>query len=82
MPEIPEVQAHSERMTDALAGWTLRRFEPLNFAVLKTFNPAPDGAVGHRLVNVGRRAKYLMMEFDNGHRHVVHLMQGGRPATR
>ncbi|MDH4277985.1 MAG: Fpg/Nei family DNA glycosylase [Acidimicrobiia bacterium] len=78
MPEIPEVQAHSERMTKALAGWTLHRFEPLNFAVLKTFNPPPDGAVGHRLVTVGRRAKYLMMEFDNGHRHVVHLMQGGR----
>ncbi len=78
MPEIPEVQAHGERMTEALSGWTLRRFEPLNFAVLKTFNPPPDAAVGHRLVSVGRRAKYLLMEFDNGHRHVVHLMQGGR----
>lgn len=78
MPEIPEVQAHSERMTAALAGLALRRFEPLNFAVLKTFDPPPDGAVGHRLVSVGRRAKYLIMEFDNGHRHVVHLMQGGR----
>ncbi|MDH3299715.1 MAG: Fpg/Nei family DNA glycosylase [Acidimicrobiia bacterium] len=78
MPEIPEVQAHSERMTAALAGSTLSRFEPLNFAVLKTFDPPPDGAVGQRLVTVGRRAKYLIMEFDNGHRHVVHLMQGGR----
>ncbi len=78
MPEIPEVQAHAERLTDALAGWTLSRFEPLNFAVLKTFNPPPDGAVGHKLVSVGRRAKYLLIEFDNGHRHVVHLMQGGR----
>ncbi len=78
MPEIPEVQAHSERMTAALAGWTLTRFEPLNFAVLKTFDPPPDGAVGQRLVAIGRRAKYLVMEFANGHRHVVHLMQGGR----
>ncbi len=78
MPEIPEVQAHCERLTDALAGRELSRFEPLNFAVLKTFNPPPDGAVGHRLVAVKRRAKYLIMEFDNGHHHVVHLMQGGR----
>jgi formamidopyrimidine-DNA glycosylase len=78
MPEIPEVQAHSERMAAALGGSTLKRFEPLNFAVLKTFNPPPDGAVGHELVSVGRRAKYLIMEFANGHRHVLHLMQGGR----
>ena len=78
MPEIPEVQAHSERMADALVGSTLKRFEPLNFAVLKTFNPPPDGAVGEPLTGVGRRGKYLVMEFGNGHRHVVHLMQGGR----
>ncbi len=78
MPEIPEVQAHSERMTAALAGATLKRFEPLNFAVLKTFNPPPDGAVGCSLTSVARRGKYFILEFDNDHRHVVHLMQGGR----
>ena len=72
------MQAHGERLADALSGWKLKRFEALNFAVLKTFNPPPDAAVGHRLTGVGRRAKYLMLEFDNGHRHVVHLMQGGR----
>ncbi len=78
MPEMPEVQAHAERLTDALADKTLVKFELLNFAALKTFNPPADGAVGHKLTSVGRRAKYLLMSFDNGHTHVVHLMQGGR----
>lgn len=78
MPEMPEVQAHAERMTDALADKKLAKFELLNFAALKTFSPAADAAVGHRLVKVGRRAKYLLLEFDNGHTHVIHLMQGGR----
>jgi formamidopyrimidine-DNA glycosylase len=78
MPEMPEVQAHAERLTAALAGKTLAKFELLNFAALKTFSPAADAAVGHRLVKVGRRAKYLLIEFDNGQTHVVHLMQGGR----
>jgi formamidopyrimidine-DNA glycosylase len=78
MPEMPEVQAHAERMTDALKGTTLVKFELLNFAALKTFDPPADGAVGHKLTRVGRRAKYLLLEFDNGHTHVVHLMQGGR----
>ncbi len=75
---MPEVQAHAERLTAALAGRALERFELLNFAALKTFDPPADGAVGHRLTGVGRRAKYLLLAFDNGHTHVVHLMQGGR----
>lgn len=78
MPEMPEVQAHAERMTEALRSRRLAKFELLNFASLKTFNPPIDGAVGHELVSVGRRAKYLLLEFSNGHTHVVHLMQGGR----
>lgn len=78
MPEMPEVQAHAERMTDALAGKSLAKFELINFASLKTFNPPPDGAKGHKLTEVGRRGKYLLIGFENGHTHVVHLMQGGR----
>ena len=75
---MPEVQAHAERMTEALAGRELAKFELLNFASLKTFDPPVDGAVGQRLTEVGRRGKYLLLGFDNGQTHVVHLMQGGR----
>ena len=78
MPEMPEVQAHAERMTTALAGATLDRFELLNFAALKTFDPPVDAAVGTRLEVVERRAKYLLLKFENDLTHVVHLMQGGR----
>ena len=75
---MPEVQAHAERMTDALAGSTLTTFELINFAALKTFDPPADAAVGHELVTVGRRGKYLLLRFANDQTHVVHLMQGGR----
>lgn len=78
MPELPEVQAHAERMTSALAGKQLERFQLLNFASLKTFDPPPGAAVGVTLSTVRRRAKALVMEFANGHSHVIHLMQGGR----
>ncbi len=78
MPEMPEIQAHSERMADALAGAQLKQFQLLNFAGLKTFSPSPDEAKSSQLVGVGRRAKYLLLHFENGHTHVVHLMQGGR----
>lgn len=78
MPEMPEVQAHAERMTAALAGATLERFELLNFAALKTFDPPADQACGTVLRAVERRGKLLLLRFDGDLTHVVHLMQGGR----
>ncbi len=78
MPEMPEVQAHAERLTEALAGRRLERFELLNFAALKTFEPPADAAHGAPLVEVGRRGKYLLLRWEDDLTHVVHLMQGGR----
>ena len=77
MPELPEVQAHAERLTDAYRGDALARFQPITFTALKTAVPTPDGAYGHPLEKVGRRGKYLLMEFAPL-TFIVHLMQGGR----
>jgi formamidopyrimidine-DNA glycosylase len=77
VPELPEVQAHAERLTEQFAGRTLTRFRPITFTALKTAVPAPDDACGHRLVTVGRRGKYLLLEFEPV-TFAVHLMQGGR----
>ena len=41
MPEMPEVQAHAERLTEEFAGLRLRRFTPLTFTALKTAVPGP-----------------------------------------
>lgn len=77
MPELPEVQAHAERLDAAYAGTTLERFSPLAFTALKTAFPEPDAAYGHALVAVGRRGKHLLLDFGVV-TFVVHLMQGGR----
>jgi len=77
VPEMPEVQAHAERLTEDFGGDELRGFRPLTFTALKTYSPAPDDAYGHPLLGVGRRGKYLLMRFEPV-TFVVHLMQGGR----
>ena len=77
MPELPEVQAHAERLDAAFASAQLDRFRPLTFTALKTALPSPDEANGHALVFVGRRGKYLLLDFGVV-TFVVHLMQGGR----
>jgi len=77
MPELPEVQAHAERLTAEYGGAVLARFTPVAFHALKTVVPSPDDSVGLPLLGVGRRAKYLLLDFGRD-TFVVHLMQGGR----
>ena len=77
MPELPEVQAHAERLAEQFTGQVLVRFVPIKFTALKTAVPAPDQAYGTPLRGVGRRGKYLLLEFESV-QFAVHLMQGGR----
>ncbi len=78
MPELPEMQALSERLEAAVGGAAVESVEPLGFAALKTVIPAPDSMVGHHVERVGRRAKYLIFELDDGNRLLLHLSQAGR----
>jgi formamidopyrimidine-DNA glycosylase len=78
MPELPQMQALSERLDAALRGAVLDGYEPLGFAALKTVVPSPDTLLGHELLSVGRRAKYLVFDFGAPGRILVHLSQAGR----
>jgi formamidopyrimidine-DNA glycosylase len=77
VPELPEVQALSERLSDALAGARFAAVEPLAFSALKTVVPPPEALVGRRVEAVGRRGKFLTFDAE-GLRLLVHLSQGGR----
>ena len=77
MPEMPELQAHAERLTEDFSGVELAKFQALKFTALRTVTPRPEDAYGHKLERVGRRGKYLLLEFAPV-TFAVHLMQGGR----
>ena len=77
MPEIPELQAHAERLEADFGGTALAGFRPITFTALKTAVPDPSMAEGSPLRSVGRRGKYLILSFGSLS-FVVHLMQGGR----
>lgn len=77
MPELPELQAHAERLGEDLVGATLSGFRPISFTALKTYAPDPAEAVGSTVANVRRRGKYLVLDIGDLS-FVVHLMQGGR----
>ncbi len=77
MPEMPEIQAHAERLTARFAGRVLTSVHSVQLHRAEDRRPAPDRAYGLPLIDVGRRGKYLLVRFEPT-TFVVHLMQGGR----
>jgi formamidopyrimidine-DNA glycosylase len=72
------MQALAERLDGELRGHTLERADPLGFSALKTVVPGPESLAGAELVGVGRVGKYLVFDFAEHGRILVHLSQAGR----
>lgn len=77
MPELPELQALAERLTETFGGRVLKRVDAFQFSALKTVEPSPFDLGGRALDGVSRRGKYLTFGFGDL-RVLVHLSQGGR----
>jgi formamidopyrimidine-DNA glycosylase len=77
---MPQMQALAERLDTWLRGATFDGFDPLGFSGLKTAVPPAHDLIGRHLVGVGRRAKYVIFDFDGEpqRRVVFHLSQAGR----
>jgi formamidopyrimidine-DNA glycosylase len=78
MPELPEIQALSERLAAVIVGARLERVDQLGFTGLKTVRPRPADLLGVRVADVSRRAKYVAIELEGGSRLLIHLSQAGR----
>ena len=77
MPERPEMQALAERLEAAIGGLVFTGYEPIQFSALKTFSPPAEQLIGKKVNGLGRRGKYVLIDFD-GPRICFHLSQGGR----
>jgi formamidopyrimidine-DNA glycosylase len=79
VPELPEVETIRARLAPRLIG---RRFEQVLIADPRLTRPEPPEAVasaleGERVVTVGRRGKYLVLEFESGRHLLIHLRMTG-----
>jgi formamidopyrimidine-DNA glycosylase len=75
---MPQMQALADRLDAFVGRSALVGYEPLGFSALKTFAPPPESVVGETVTRVGRRGKYVVFEFSNGNRVLIHLSQAGR----
>jgi formamidopyrimidine-DNA glycosylase len=78
MPELPEVETVRRGLEPVMRGARIGRVE-LRRADIRF--PFPDAfakrLTGRRIVEVGRRAKYLLFELDSGETLIVHLGMSG-----
>ena len=88
MPELPEVQALVDFLTERAVGEAVTGVELGSITVLKTFNPPPEALIGAPVEAVTRHGKFI--DLDCGGTHLVfHLARAGWlrwydevPATR
>ena len=79
MPELPEVETMRRHVERSLAGRLLRRFEiRLERVVLWPEGLGPGDLEGATLQSARRRAKWLLIEFDDGFTLEVHFGLAGQ----
>ncbi|MER5519977.1 DNA-formamidopyrimidine glycosylase family protein [Streptomyces sp. NPDC002763] len=77
MPELPEVEALKDFLTDNLVGHEVVRVLPVAISVLKTYDPPVGAFEGSEVVAVHRHGKFLDIEGAGGLRFITHLARAG-----
>ncbi|MEU6390552.1 DNA-formamidopyrimidine glycosylase family protein [Streptomyces sp. NPDC046939] len=76
MPELPEVEALTDFLTEHLVGHEITRVLPVAINVLKTYDPPPMALERRTVTSVARHGKFL--DIDTGGLHLVtHLARAG-----
>ncbi|GFN22455.1 bifunctional DNA-formamidopyrimidine glycosylase/DNA-(apurinic or apyrimidinic site) lyase [Thermanaeromonas sp. C210] len=80
MPELPEVETIKRTLKPKVEGRVIEGVEVLNPAVV--CSPSPEEFCSllpeKRILDIGRRGKYLLWQVDGGHALVWHLGMTGR----
>lgn len=76
MPELPEVETIARGLKSQIQGQQIHAAQVLTPSVLRVGEFA--SLVGHRVINVSRRAKLLLMTVDDNRVVVFHLKMTGR----
>ncbi|ALV31952.1 DNA-formamidopyrimidine glycosylase family protein [Streptomyces sp. CdTB01] len=77
MPELPEVEALKDFLTEHLVGHEMVRVLPVAISVLKTYDPPLSAVEGRTVTAVRRHGKFLDLATDGGPHFVTHLARAG-----
>jgi len=79
VPELPEVETVRRGIAPVLEGARLEQVEILDPRLVRPFDPVivAGELTGERVVEVGRRGKYLIVRFASGRSLLIHLRMTG-----
>ncbi|MEU9572561.1 DNA-formamidopyrimidine glycosylase family protein [Streptomyces massasporeus] len=77
MPELPEVEALKDFLTEHLVGHEIVRVLPVAISVLKTYEPPLSALEGREVTAVHRYGKFLDLRTADGPHLVTHLARAG-----
>ncbi|MFI7294400.1 Fpg/Nei family DNA glycosylase [Streptomyces sp. NPDC050121] len=77
MPELPEVEALKDFLTEHLVGHEIVRVLPVAISVLKTYDPPVTAVEGQEVTAVHRHGKFLDLTAGDGLHLVTHLARAG-----
>ncbi|GAA2300039.1 Fpg/Nei family DNA glycosylase [Streptomyces kunmingensis] len=77
MPELPEVEALKDFLTEHLVGHEITRVLPVAISVLKTYDPPLTALEGQPVTSVTRHGKFLDIGTADGPHLVTHLARAG-----
>ncbi|WP_369032196.1 Fpg/Nei family DNA glycosylase [Streptomyces adonidis] len=77
MPELPEVEALRDFLTERLVGHEVVRVLPVAISVLKTYDPPLTALEGREVTAVHRHGKFLDLVTGGGLHFVTHLARAG-----
>ena len=79
MPELPEVETTVRGLRTVLEGERLRSVEPRRADLRRAIPPdLRQRLIGARVIGLGRRAKYGLIDTDRGDTFIFHLGMSGR----
>jgi formamidopyrimidine-DNA glycosylase len=76
VPELPEVQALVDFLTERAVGHVVARIDVASIAVVKTYDPPITGLAGLTISGVSRHGKFLDLDVDGLHL-IAHLSRAG-----
>jgi DNA-formamidopyrimidine glycosylase len=76
MPELPEVQALVDFLSERVVGHVVARVDVASIAVVKTFDPPISALAGLTVTGAARHGKFLDLDVDGLHL-VTHLSRAG-----
>ncbi|MFN8167986.1 MAG: DNA-formamidopyrimidine glycosylase family protein [Candidatus Nanopelagicales bacterium] len=74
MPELPEVESLAAYLRRTATGLRVARIELAAISALKTFDPPATDLVGARVVDAGRRGKFLDISLVDEDGELLHLV--------